>query len=555
MKVLLTTLNAKYIHTNLAIRLLYELNQNHQGLSWKEFTIKENQDEVANYCKNYDVVAFSCYIWNITQTIQVAEKIKELNPKVQILLGGPEVSYEYEEIIKLNCIDFIIVGEGETPFADFLNQFPHIHSVQGLVYKNNGLIVSNPIPPMFNVLNYEGSMPYQFDKKEELKNKVLYIETSRGCPYKCEFCLASLDNKVRYVPMTTIKNTLLFLMQNGKVIKFLDRTFNVKRDFTLEIFQFILDHHQPHNVFQFEITADILHPDIVKFIHEKVPKGLFRFEIGIQTVNQKANMEVSRKQNFEKTKKIIQELDYKIEMHLDLIVGLPLDYWEDIKFSFEEVFKLFAPEMQLGFLKFLKGTTMRNKPQHGFQFDSNPPYQLIESNYLSQQELKKITQLEHALEIYWNSGKATNTLKYVTNTYSIFDFLLELGNYFGTKKPYHHYSLNDVFEIATQFAVNKYPEDIILKQMIAIDYYLHFKVKPQILFLEELSKSKKNNLIEQNKLNHHLYRFAMFLIDFDFNNFKKCSQIIKSTQVLIIQYDGLKKAKVLSEKNLLSVVN
>ena len=217
------------------------------------------------------------------------------------------------------------------------------------------------------------------------------------------------------------------MMEHGKVVKFLDRTFNIKRDFTIDIFKFILEHHRPNNVFQFEITADILHPDIINFIHENVPKGLFRFEIGIQTVNQKANLEVSRKQNFEKTKRIIQELDYKIEMHLDLIVGLPLDYWDDIKYSFEEVFKLFAPEMQLGFLKFLKGTTMRDKEKHGFIYDQNPPYQIIESNYLSKEELAKIVQLENALEIYWNGKKTINTLKYITEQYSVFEFLLGLG--------------------------------------------------------------------------------------------------------------------------------
>jgi len=545
MKVLLSTLNAKYIHTNLAIRLLYELNQHHKGLAWKEFTIKENQDEVADYCKDFDVVAFSCYIWNITQTKEVAQKIKAFNPNTKILLGGPEVSYEYDEVIKLDCIDYIIVGEGETPFTEFLNQFPEVKNVQSLVYKTSDGIISNSTAPMFDVKHYEGSMPYRFDEPASLKNKVLYVETSRGCPYKCEFCLASLDNKVRYIPMQTIKSTLLFLMQHGKVIKFLDRTFNVKRDFTLEIFQFILDHHLPENIFQFEITADILHPDIIKFIHEKVPKGLFRFEIGIQTVNQKANLEVSRKQNFEKTKKIIQELDYKIEMHLDLIVGLPLDYWEDIKFSFEEVFKLFAPEMQLGFLKFLKGTTMRNKPQHGFAFDPKPPYQLIESNYLSKTELEKITQLEHALEIYWNSGKATNTLKYIAVTYSIFDFLLELGIYFGTQKPYHHYSLNDVFQIATDFAKQKYPQDLVLIEMLAIDYYLHFKVKPQILFLNELSKPERNELIALHKLNHHQFRFAMLPINFDFHLFRKENKIVASNQTLILQYDGSRKAQVI----------
>ena len=547
MKVLLTTLNAKYIHTNLAIRLLFEQNKSVEGLSWKEFTIKEDQEEVAHHCANFNVVAFSCYIWNITQTLEVAEKIKLLNPEIKILLGGPEVSYEYENVIKHASIDFIIVGEGETPFAQFLVMFPEVKNVEGLVYKNGDAIISNHTPPMFDVNKYEGSMPYQFDEVSALKNKVLYIETSRGCPYKCEFCLASLDNKVRYIPMQTIKNTLLFLMQHGRVIKFLDRTFNVKRDFTLEIFQFILDHHLPQNVFQFEITADILHPDIIRFIHEKVPKGLFRFEIGIQTVNQKANREVSRKQNFDKTKKIIQELDYKIEMHLDLIVGLPLDYWADVKFSFEEVFHLFAPEMQLGFLKFLKGTTMRNKPEHGFIFDEQPPYQLIESNYLSKEELDKITQLEHALEIYWNSGKATNTLKYISKKYSVFDFLLELGIYFGTRKAYHQYSLNDVFEIATDFASRNFPDDLILQQIIAIDYYLHFKVKPQVLFLTELERKSRNEIINLKKLNHHQCRFAMFAIDFNFHHFKKTNEVLLGSHILILQYDGINKAQALAD--------
>ncbi len=394
MRILLTTLNAKYIHTNLAIRLLYELNQNNKGLEWKEFTIKEPKEEVAKECAAFNVVAFSCYIWNITQTLAVAKKIKELNPNITILLGGPEVSYEYEDVISLPEVDYIIVGEGETPFTEFINSFPNVDAVPSLVRKSEGKVLVNPQAPMFDLKNFENSMPYRFDKVESLSNKVLYIETSRGCPYKCEFCLASLDNKVRYLPNQSIKATLLFMMQHGKVVKFLDRTFNIKRDFTIDIFKFILENHQPQNVFQFEITADILHPDIIKFIHEFVPKGLFRFEIGIQTVNQKANLQVSRKQSFEKTKSIIQQLEYKIEMHLDLIVGLALDEWDDIKYSIEEVFKLFAPEMQLGFLKFLKGTPVRTKfKEHGFVFDPMPPYQIIEINYLSKAQLADIVKL------------------------------------------------------------------------------------------------------------------------------------------------------------------
>ena len=545
MRSLLTTLNAKYIHSNLAIRLLYELNQHHKGLEWKEFTIKEPGDDIALFCSQYDVVAFSCYIWNITPILAVAKKIKELKSDCKILLGGPEVSYEYDEIIALPFIDFIIVGEGETPFSEFLNSYPNVENVSSLVRKDNLEIIKNTSAPMFDLKNFEQSMPYQFDNIEELKNKVLYIETSRGCPYKCEFCLASLDNKVRYLPDASIKKTLLFMMEHGKVVKFLDRTFNIKRDFTIDIFKFILEHHRPNNVFQFEITADILHPDIINFIHENVPKGLFRFEIGIQTVNQKANLEVSRKQNFEKTKRIIQELDYKIEMHLDLIVGLPLDYWDDIKYSFEEVFKLFAPEMQLGFLKFLKGTTMRDKEKHGFIYDQNPPYQIIESNYLSKEELAKIVQLENALEIYWNGKKTINTLKYITEQYSVFEFLLGLGIYFGTKKEYHKYSLTDVFDIITQYAEKNYPEDAVLKKLIAIDYYLHFKVRPQSLYFKGLEKKEQNKFIEKTGLNYHKYRYIVLPLDFNFYSFSRNNKIKQENSHLIIQYSGTTKAEVI----------
>lgn len=546
MQLLLTTLNAKYIHINLAVRLLYELNKEREGLDWKEFTIKEDKDAITGYCGRYDVVAFSCYIWNITQTLEVARRIKALNPAVKILLGGPEVSYDWKNVIALEQVDYIITGEGEIPFKEFLDSYPNVENVSNLVRKSGQEVIDNPKSVTFDLKNFENVNPYIHDAVPDLYNKVLYIETSRGCPYKCEFCLASLDNKVRYLPNDTIKSNLLYLMQHGRTIKFLDRTFNIKKDFTIDIFKFILEHRRPGNVFQFEITADIVHPDIIKFIDEHVPKGLFRFEIGIQTVNQKANLEVSRKQNFEKTKSIIQQLQHKIEMHLDLIVGLPLDHWEDIKFSIEEVFKLFPPELQLGFLKFLKGTPVREKyAQHGFVFDPMPPYQIIESNYLSKEQLHRITILENALEIYWNGKKAVNTLKYISTRYSIFDFLLGLGTHFGTVRDFHKFALTDVYEIITQYVEKEFAHDTTIKQLIAIDYYLYHKVKPKALFLEEVTRPEKHQLIEKLRLNHHKYRYVILPLNFDFKLFEEQHTIESGASNLIIQYNGTEKAEII----------
>lgn len=544
MKLLLTTLNAKYIHLNLAIRLLYELNKEREGLAWKEFTIKEKPEDIAAFCKDFEVVAFSCYIWNITQTLAVARALKAINPNIKVLLGGPEVSYEYTDVIKLPEVDYIILGEGEIPFAEFLAAYPNIETVGNLVYKVGEEIKLLPKQVMFDLENYRGVNPYQNDPPEDLYNKVCYIETSRGCPYKCEFCLASLDNKVRTLPIEDIKSNLLYLMNHGRVIKFLDRTFNVKKDFTIDMFNFILQHHKPGNVFQFEITADIVHPDIVKYIQEHVPEGLFRFEIGIQTVNQKANLQVSRKQNFDKTSAVIKQLDNKIEMHLDLIVGLPLDEWADIKYSIEEVFKLYPPELQLGFLKFLRGTPVRQKyKEHGYVFDPLPPYQIIESSYLSKDELHQITLLEEALEIYWNKKRTLHTLKYVTQQYSIFDFLLGLGTYFHQHKDFHKHSLNDVYDMITAYAKQAFPGDDVLQQLIAIDYYLQAKIKPQIQYAEEIDRESKTAIIEELRLNHHKYRHVILPLSFDFEYFVSAGTIIRQPDYIIFEYNGVSKAK------------
>ena len=540
-KILLTTLNAKYIHLNLAIRILYDLNKDYPHLDWIEFTIKNDPDEVAAHCATYDVVCFSCYIWNITETLDVCNRIKQYNPNTKILLGGPEVSYEWEDVIAKPQIDYLIIGEGEVPFEAFIKNYPNIKEVPNLVYKQDNFVQFNKRNIQFDISLLANRNPYQYDPVEDLANKVCYIETSRGCPYKCEFCLASLDNKVRYLPMQTIKDNLMFLMQHGKTIKFLDRTFNVKKDFTLELFQFILDHHRPENIFQFEITADIVHPDIIAFINEKVPPGLFRFEIGIQTVNQESNREVSRKQNFEKTSRVIHQLEERIEMHLDLIVGLPLEYLDDLKYSFEATFKLYPPELQLGFLKFLKGTPVREKYEnYGYVFDPEPPYQIIKSDFMSVSDIHKVTLLEKALEIYWNKKRACNTLRYVAEHYSIFDFLMGLGHAFDAQYVFHKHTLNQTYQAIFDYCKQNY-QDRILIELLATDYYAYSKIKPQDLFEIEVDKQERFQWIEHLKLNHHKYRFAMIPIHFDWNLWQEKHIIKPASNLLIATYNGQQK--------------
>lgn len=546
LKTVITTLNAKYIHTNLAVRILYQLNKSRvPDLFWSEFTIKQPIDEIVNQLLSYDQIAFSCYIWNITPILQCVQSLKANKPQIKILLGGPEVSYDTEQLLQRYPIDAICYDEGEKPFSDWILNSNQPEAIEGICWKNNSTVVRNPPALKTPVGCLAAIQPYADDDINELAHKVLYIETSRGCPYKCHFCLASLDNKVRYLPETYIFKTLEFLIQHGKTIKFLDRTFNLKKEFTLKIFDFILKHHKPGQTFQFEITSDILHPDIIAYIRSEMPPGLLRFEIGIQSIHAATNKSVARIQNFEKTKAVITQIQGYVTLHLDLIAGLPYEQFHDITKGIDEVMHLFPDELQLGILKFLKGTPLRSYENFNYKFSQEPPYTLISSAFLSSDEVADIILIEWALDTLWNGGKMKHWIRYMSSTYSISKVFLVFGKHvqqhFNTLK----YGMQDLFIAAMQVMQEHFVQDAFALHVLALDYYNHFKIKPADIVLKAIQGNEKKRICKSVGITDHLG--SCLVIPFNFDVMYWCStyQIRPQHHIQVYRYTGHSKPQVL----------
>ncbi|MEK4083357.1 B12-binding domain-containing radical SAM protein [Psychrobacillus sp. FSL K6-1415] len=440
MNIILTTLNAKFIHTNLALRCLKAYAEPEYHPSIIEYTIKDPTFIIVSdlYQKKPNVVGFSCYIWNIEETIKVIKMLKTVDPSVVVVLGGPEVSYDTNLWLRqIKEIDYIVVGEGEQSFKDlldFLSQKRMINEVPGLAYVQDDKFILNPLPPKLD-LRLSPS-PYRFDEDiPDLPKRIVYVETSRGCPFSCQFCLSSIEVGVRYFNRDKVKEDIRFLMNNGsKIIKFVDRTFNISRSYAMEMFQFLIDEHQPGVVFQFEITADIMRPEVIQFLNENAPAGLFRFEIGVQSTNDLTNELVQRRQNFEKLKRTVTMVKSggKIDQHLDLIAGLPEEDYSSFRNTFNEVFEMRPEELQLGFLKLLRGTGLRVEAEkYGYVYVDQAPYEIFSNNVLNFDDILRIKQVEDVLEKYWNAHRMDSTLEYLFEHVfeTPFDFFQQFGTF------------------------------------------------------------------------------------------------------------------------------
>ena len=444
MKVLLTTLNAKYIHSSLALRYLEKYCAAEEAeIIIEEYTINDRIENITNdiYQKDVNMIGFSCYIWNITMVLEIADRLKKVKPDCVIILGGPEVSYDAEDLLsKYPYIGYIITGEGEETLKDLIRCLSSSRSpigIKGLVGRDvNGNIVDGGKRPLIRNLDVI-PCPYNENDFNVLKGKIIYYETSRGCPFNCSYCLSSTIEGVRFFAMDRVKSDLLFFIQNKvKQVKFVDRTFNCNHKRAMEIFEFLVNHAENMN-FHFEIAADLLDDDMIKYL-SKVPKGLFQFEIGVQSTNPETINSIDRKMMFKKVAENVVKLreNGNIHLHLDLIAGLPEEDYISFASSFDDVFGLKPHVLQLGFLKLLKGSKIRREAaKYDYKYTTTPTYEVMENNKMSYSDIIKLKGIEEIVEKYYNSGVFEKAIQYIlcNNYESPFKFFEEMAFYFEDK--------------------------------------------------------------------------------------------------------------------------
>lgn len=424
MRILLTAINAKYIHSNLAV---YSLRANakeyRDDIILKEYTINHQREDVIQsiYLEKPDVLMLSCYIWNIEFICSILEDLKKVMPDLPIWLGGPEVSYLSEQFLREHTyVTGILRGEGEATFRElvayYVDKDRKLQDICGLTYRE-GEIITTKDRPLLSMDDLE----FAYDDLQEFENRIIYYESSRGCPYSCAYCLSSVDKTVRFRSLSFVEQELRFFI-NRKVpqVKFVDRTFNCSHKHAMGIFEIIKKYDNGITNFHFEISADILNEEELSFL-SKLRPGLVQLEVGVQSVNEATISAIHRTTNFEKLKNHVLSVKKhgNIHQHLDLIAGLPFEDYESFANSFNQVYEMRPEQLQLGFLKVLKGAAIYDhQKEFGIVYSNRPPYEVLQTKWLSFQEVIELKRVEEMVEVYYNSAQFTRTMELLLRYFS-----------------------------------------------------------------------------------------------------------------------------------------
>ncbi len=467
MKILLCAVNAKYIHSNLAV---YSIRANakeyRDQIELGEYTINQHVEDILQdiYQKKPDVLAFSCYIWNIRQIRELVREFRKVLPGIPIWLGGPEASYDAKGLLeKYPEVTGILVGEGEESFYELCRYYDgkneSLAQIPGLAYREKDEIV---VKPHALIADFS-SLAFAYEDFEDFEHKIIYYESSRGCPYSCSYCLSSIDKGVRFRDLDLVKEELQkFIDAKVPQVKFVDRTFNCKPSHAMEIWSFLHEHDNGVTNFHFEVAADLITEEEME-LFAKMRKGLIQLEIGVQSTNEKTICEIRRKMDFAKVSELVTRIKNmgNIHQHLDLIAGLPEEDYESFGKSFDDVFALRPEQLQLGFLKVLKGSYMyENRKAYGLVYRSEPPYEVLATNWMSYDEMIRLKGIEQMVELYYNSHQYDRTLEAVfEGEASAFRFFESLGDDYR-EKGYHlmNHSRKEKYYILKNFLERRYPE-------------------------------------------------------------------------------------------------
>lgn len=441
MKILLAACNAKYIHSNLAVYNLKACTAKYQDhILLREYTINQQKDDILRdiYKSGADVICFSCYIWNISFIKELIHDLVKILPKAKFWTGGPEVSYDAETFLAENPqITGVMVGEGEEIFQELTEHYIEgsipLSEIRGIAWRDDTEIHHNGWREIMDL----SRVPFAYQDLENFEHRIIYYESSRGCPFSCSYCLSSVDKKLRFRNLELVKKELQFFIDHRvPQVKFVDRTFNCKHDHAMGIWKYITEHDNGVTNFHFEISADLLRDEELELMQTMRP-GLIQLEIGVQSTNPDTIRAIHRTMNLEKLKTTVARIhSFKnIHQHLDLIAGLPYEDYDTFKKSFNDVYAMKPQQLQLGFLKVLKGSLMQQEAEkYGILYKEKEPYEVLSTNWLTYGEILHLKMVESMVELYYNSGQFQNTLTYLETFFSdAFSFYEALGDFYERK--------------------------------------------------------------------------------------------------------------------------